>query len=182
MFNAIGLGRVGRTVFVAAGLAALAGTSVAFDNMTPEQRQALETAQAETAPAAEAGAEAAADTGGERTIFDGVFTEAQADRGMEFFNSDCSGCHGNTARGGPGSPGLVAFTLDSKYADQPLFNYWDFMRNNMPPGNAGWFTDQEYADITAYLLELHGAPAGDTELEGTQEALSTIMIVPTPEG
>lgn len=118
--------------------------------------------------------------GAELTIFDGVYTEEQAERGKALYATDCTACHGNTARGGPGSPGLVAFTLDSKYADQPLSAYWNFMVHNMPPGNAGWFTDQEYADITAYLLQLHGAPSGDTELEGTEEALSQIMIVPTP--
>lgn len=177
MWNPSSLGRVGRTMIFAAGIAALAGTSaVAFDNMTAEQRAALEASQAETAGADDA------DAGGERTIFDGVYTEAQAERGMGMYNSDCSGCHGNTGRGGPGSPGLVGFTLDSKYANKPLSDYWNFMVHNMPPGNAGWFTDQEYADVTAYLLQLHGAPAGDTELEGSEEALSTIMIVPTPEG
>lgn len=173
----------GRTALFAAGLAALAGGSAfAFDNMSPEQKAALEAAQVaqaeETAPV-EAAGEAAT---GERTIFDGVYTAEQAERGKEFFNTECSTCHSNTARGSSAAPGLIGYTLDSKYADQPLFAYWDYMRTNMPPGNAGWFTDQEYADITAYLLSLHGAPAGDTELEGTEEALSTIMIVPTPEG
>ena len=99
---------------------------------------------------------------------------------MGFFGTDCATCHSNTARGSSAAPGLIGYTLDSKYADQSLYTYFDYMRSNMPPGNAGWFTDQEYADIVAYLLELHGAPAGDTELEGTQEALSTITIVPTP--
>ncbi|AEQ52077.1 cytochrome c551 [Pelagibacterium halotolerans B2] len=101
---------------------------------------------------------------------------------MGFFGTDCATCHSNTARGSSAAPGLIGYALDSKYADQPLYTYFDYMRSNMPPGNAGWFTDQEYADIVAYLLELHGAPAGDAELEGTEEALSAIMIVPTPEG
>lgn len=172
-------GPLARAILVAASVSALAATSVlAFDNMSPEQRAALE---ANAAAAAEAAAgEASASEGGERTIFDGVFTEDQADRGARFFGTDCSGCHGNTARGTTGAPGLIAYTFDNKYANQPLYTYFDYMRTNMPPGNAGWFTDQEYADITAYLLELHGAPAGDTELEGTEEALSQIMIVPTP--
>ncbi|WP_332713928.1 c-type cytochrome [Pelagibacterium mangrovi] len=182
MLDSIGLRRLGRTVLVAAGIAALAGTSVAFDNMSAEQRAALEVAQAEANETAdEAGSEdAAADAGGERTIFDGVYTAAQAERGQGFFGSDCASCHSNTARGSSAAPGLIGYTLDNKYADRPLFDYYDYMRANMPPGNAGWFTDQEYADIVAYLLQLHGAPEGDTELEGTDEALAAIMVVPTP--
>lgn len=172
----------GRAALLATGLAALLGTSAfAFDNMSPEQKAALQTAQAEEAASStetEAGGEAA----GERTIFDGVYTDEQAERGKGFFSSDCATCHSNTARGSSAAPGLIGYTLDSKYADQPLYNYFDYMRTNMPPSNAGWFLDQEYADIVAYLLSLHGAPAGDTELEGTEEALSAIMIVPTPEG
>ncbi|MEQ8447211.1 MAG: c-type cytochrome [Pelagibacterium sp.] len=179
MWKPTNLGLAGRSALVAAGIAALAATSAfAFDNMSPEQRAALEAQATEVAAVeGEAGAE-----GGERTIFDGVYTEEQADRGMGFFGSDCAACHANTARGSSAAPGLIGYTLDNKYADQPLYDYFDYMRTNMPPGNAGWFTDQEYADIVAYLLELHGAPAGDTELEGTEEALSTITIVPTPEG
>lgn len=178
MWRPTGLGPVGRTALMAAAIATLAATSAfAFDNMSPEQRAALE---AKAAEAAAPESESAAAEGGERTIFDGVYTAEQADRGMGFFGTDCATCHSNTARGSSAAPGLIGYTLDSKYADQSLYTYFDYMRSNMPPGNAGWFTDQEYADIVAYLLELHGAPAGDAELEGTQEALSTITIVPTP--
>lgn len=150
--------------------------------MSAEQRAALEAArvaQVDAAPEAEADD---GEAGGELTIFDGVYTAEQADRGQGFFSSDCASCHANTARGSSAGPGLIGYTFDNKYAGQPLYNYFDFMRTNMPPGNAGWFTDQEYADIVAYLLELHGAPAGDTELEGTEEALSAIMVGPNPEG
>jgi len=182
MWTSRRLALAGRTALFAAGLAGLAGTSaLAFDGMSAEQRAALEAAQVAQADVA-AEAEASDEATGEATIFDGVYTEEQAARGKGFFESDCASCHANSARGSSAAPGLIGFTFDKKYADQPLFNYFDFMRANMPPGNAGWFIDQQYADITAYLLSLHGAPAGDTELEGTEEALSAIMIVPTPEG
>src|SRR5690606_18855540 len=130
MLDPIGLSRLGRTVLVAASIAALAGTSVAFDNMSAEQRAALETAQAEAAAVAneaadETGTDAAVDTGGERTIFDGVYTAAQAERGQGFFGSDCASCHSNTARGSSAAPGLIGYTLDNKYADRPLFDYFD---------------------------------------------------------
>lgn len=178
MWTSRRLAAAGRTALFAAGLAALAGTSaLAFDGMSAEQRAALEAAQV-----AQADISADAEAAGERTIFDGVYTAEQAERGKGFFNSDCASCHANSARGSSAAPGLIGYTFDSKYAEQPLYNYFDFMRTNMPPGNAGWFIDQEYADIVAYLLSLHGAPAGDSELEGTEEALSAIMIVPTPEG
>lgn len=179
MWKPTDLGLAGRSALIAVGIAALTATSAfAFGNMSAEQRAALE---AKATDVAQVESEAPAE-GGERTIFDGVYTEEQADRGMGFFGPDCATCHSNTARGSSAAPGLIGYTLDSKYADQSLYTYFDYMRANMPPGNAGWFTDQEYADIVAYLLELHGAPAGDAELEGTEEALSTIMIVPTPEG
>lgn len=118
--------------------------------------------------------------GADRTIFDGVFTAEQAAAGREHYMSVCVSCHENTARGGPGAPGLIAFTLNNKYAGQPLFVYFDYMRQNMPPGQGGWFIDEEYAEIVAFLLELHGAPAGETELPSDEEGLNAIMIVPKP--
>lgn len=117
---------------------------------------------------------------GARTIYDGVFTEEQAAAGREHYMGTCATCHENTARGGPGAPGLIAYTLNNKYADMPLFSYFDYMRQNMPPGQPGWFVDEEYAEIVAFLLQMHGAPAGDTALPADEEGLSAIMIVPAP--
>lgn len=149
----------------------------------PDAGEAVEIIQVATAGRAEADGDGAGDEvddGEIRTIFDGVFTEEQAAAGRGHYMSTCVNCHENTARGGPAAPGLIAYTLNNKYAGLPLFAYFDYMRQNMPPGQSGWFLDKEYAEIVAFLLEMHGAPAGETELPSDEEGLSAIMIVRAP--
>ena len=82
---------VGRAALLAAGMAALVGTSAfAFDGMSAEQKAALQAAQVAQADVAAEPDAAAGEAGGERTIFDGVYTQEQADRGEGFFSSDCA--------------------------------------------------------------------------------------------
>ena len=122
-----------------------------------------------------------AESSAERTIFDGVFTQEQADRGAGVFSQNCAVCHGNAARGGSDAPGLVGHTLNNKYADQPLQTYFHIMQTTMPLGRGNSLPPQTYADIMAHILSLHGAPAGEEELPFDEEGLSAIQIVRAPQ-
>jgi hypothetical protein len=46
----------------------------------------------------------------------------------------------------------------------------------MPKNNPGSLTPEEYADVTAYILQLNGLPTGDEELPGDQAAARRIRI------
>ncbi|SDG89129.1 c-type cytochrome [Pelagibacterium luteolum] len=119
-------------------------------------------------------------TEGPATIWDGVYTAEQADRGQSLFTENCSSCHGSQAGGGPAGPPLAGSTLDAK-ADTPVAAMIDYMIAAMPPESPGRLRTREYVDIMAFILEVHGAPAGETELPPTVADLNDITFATQPE-
>lgn len=168
----------GRSAIVAGAwvvMTTVAGAAFAFSDMTPEERAAREAAQAEAA-AADAGQEYE-----EKTIYDGVFTEEQKLAGRALYAQKCVTCHGNNLRGTPGGPGIVGRVLNQNYEDAPLSAYYDYIRYAMPKGAPESLTEQQYADVVAFVLSVHGAPAGDSKLVADPDLLDSITIVPKPK-
>src|SRR5690349_6724690 len=89
-----------------------------------------------------------------RTVWDGVYTAAQAQRGAKVYADQCSTCHGAEMKGGPGIPGLVGPEFQFSWNKKPVGAIFDYAKMNMPPGQAGSLSDQQYADILAAIL--HG--------------------------
>lgn len=134
--------------------------------------------------AVEAAKEKAAESGGvyEITIWDHVFSQAQADAGKALYVTNCQQCHGPTGRGGPGGPAITGVVLNKKWADTTFLDYYSFARTAMPPSKPGAVgSDQDYVNIVSYILEMHGAEAGDTELVYDEEKLGSIYIVRKPK-
>ncbi|MBJ7576780.1 cytochrome c [Devosia sp. MC532] len=117
-------------------------------------------------------------TVGPKNIFEGVYTADQALRGRQLYVDNCAACHGPTAGGGSAAPGLIGSVLDLK-AGMMLSDLVDYMIMAMPPEAPGKLRTAEYVDITAYLLELHGAEAGETELPRKIKDLAEFEIVET---
>ena len=106
----------------------------------------------------------------QKSVQDGVYTAAQADRGETLFGGSCASCH---------SP--KEFTgkefLD-KWQGKPLFDLFDTVKATMPMDNPGSLTTEQYVDTVAYLLEINAFPAGNDDLKGDDEAaLKAITIL-----
>ena len=111
-----------------------------------------------------------------RTIQDGVYTAEQADRGAELVGNACSLCHGNTLRGSPAGPSVMSGFFD-KWGSKPLAELYTYISTEMPADNPGGMEPAEYADITARILSLAGAPEGSEELVPDEAVLANITIV-----
>lgn len=131
--------------------------------------------------AKEKAAAAAAESTYDVTIWDHVFTQEQADAGKALYTTNCLGCHGKTGRGSPGGPPITGVALNKKWSDTTLLDIYTFARAYMPPGKAGTIgTEQDYVDIIAYIIEMHGAEPGDTRLPYDETTLGNIYIVKKP--
>lgn len=95
------------------------------------------------------------------TVWDGVYTDVQAERGRAVFGQSCSTCHTLASSGrGPlvGEPFWTSFT--QKTVGQLL----TYVATSMPNGAPGSLPQSSYNDIVAAILESNGLPSGSDEL------------------
>ena len=110
------------------------------------------------------------------TLWEGVYTEAQALRGKQVYEPNCQSCHAADMRGGPAVRGLVGVAFQFLWKGKPLSELYSSMRTKMPPGNPGTLSEQEYIDVLALILQQNGFPSGDGELKPELDALQEIPI------
>jgi len=108
-----------------------------------------------------------------RTVWDGVYTEAQAARGITAFGQSCGGCHTLAAEGK--SP-LAGEPFWKSFAQKTAGDLLEFVSANMPNGTPGSLSEPTYNDLVALILKSNGFPAGTTELG--RNAVADVQIVP----
>jgi mono/diheme cytochrome c family protein len=101
------------------------------------------------------------------TIWDGVYTAAQADQGEQLSVAHCFACH--EARRWAG--------LVGGWSERPVRELYQFIRTTMPRDNPRSLSREEYAAVVAYILELGGAAAGATSLPSDDDSLGRIQVV-----
>ena len=113
-----------------------------------------------------------------RTVWDGVYSSSQAERGAKTYKSQCEMCHGAEMKGGPDVPSLVGVEFKFNWNGKPAGELFDYIKTMMPPGQAGTLSDQECADLLATIFKSNGFPSADgVELPTTRDALQTTTIV-----
>ena len=120
--------------------------------------------------------QAAAAASGSRSVWSGVFTEAQDKRGAAIYSRECSTCHGERLKGGEGAPALTGPEFTTTWNGQTIADLFDRIRQTMPapPEQPGKLTPQQNADVVAHMLSVNGFPAGTTELPSDVEPLKQI--------
>jgi mono/diheme cytochrome c family protein len=116
------------------------------------------------------------------TVLDGVYTDAQAQRGQGVYEANCASCHKENLEGNPEAPALKGPTFMEVWRDDALDGLYQHMKTRMPRlpgGEPGSLTEAQYADIVAYVLKSNDYPAGQKEL--TPAAMATTMLV-GPDG
>ena len=99
-----------------------------------------------------------------RTIWNGVYSDAQADRGHTMYMQNCSRCHGVNLWGTFEIPPLVGrFML--YYAGTTLDVLFDYISTAMPLDHPGALSPAANADIVAFILKSNDIPSG---LEGAE--------------
>jgi mono/diheme cytochrome c family protein len=112
-----------------------------------------------------------------KTVWDGVFTTAQAERGKEnYLTGRCGGCHKLDLTGDRG-PALKGEDFIAHWENGSVITLFDKIRETMPQNSPNDVTEDAKADIVAYLLQANGFPTGRTELRADAESLGIIDIV-----
>ena len=110
---------------------------------------------------------------------DSIFTRAQALRGEVVYDAHCASCHGPKLEGTPASA-LTGERFVSKWADgkHTVDDLYYITRTQMPYGEAGKLTRQQYIDVVAFMLNKNGYQPGDQELPADPAVLRKITIKP----
>src|SRR5262245_37134792 len=116
---------------------------------------------------------APAQTQAARTVQDGVYTNAQAERGQAIYAKRCASCHGNTLNGAQAPP-LVGDVFVGNWRSEPLSALVGKIRNTMPADAPGELTADQSVDIVAHILKVGGFPAGATALASADDVSSKI--------
>ncbi len=112
-------------------------------------------------------------TPAKNTLWDGLYTEAQAARGNAVFSTTCANCHTLDAEG---ERPLSGKEFWDSYTQKTVGDLFAFMQKNMPNGNGGSLSENTYADLVALVLQSNGVPAGTTDL--VPSAVAAIPIIP----
>ena len=109
-----------------------------------------------------------------KTVWDGAYTDAQAERAQGTFSATCSRCHTLTP---DGARPLVGDQFWQANTQKTVGDLLKFVSANMPNGrDAGSLSPSSYNDLVALILKSNGFPAGATEV--TPEAVASIQIIP----
>jgi mono/diheme cytochrome c family protein len=112
----------------------------------------------------------------ERSVWSGVYTAAQADRGKLVYSGHCARCHGDDLGANRAYP-LAGERFIDHWDAHTLAHLFRFIRESMPPGaEARTVAESDKRDAMAYLLQQNGFPAGSAELAHGDDELASVQI------
>jgi cytochrome c len=114
-------------------------------------------------------AAAQANSSSTKTIWEGVYTTAQAESGERLAAQNCVICHAPSTEWG--HPSFIAAWNGRSIADLR-----EHIQASMPFDRPGALTSQEYTDIVAYMLKLGNVPPGEQPLPTGKEAQEQIGV------
>ena len=115
------------------------------------------------------------------SVWSGVYTQAQNERGEQLYSGACAQCHGLKLNGAaqpdqPPSPAIARATFLRKWDGKTVAELVTYVRTMMPTDNPGTLTDQQSIDVVAHMFAVSNIPAGDKELPPDPKALEGIVI------
>jgi mono/diheme cytochrome c family protein len=111
-----------------------------------------------------------------RSVWDGVYTTEQADRGQALYTANCASCHAETLGGGETAPALTGVAFNATWDGVALSGLFERMRLTMPPGKTGTLSREQHADILAHLLRASQFPTGQDALSADRTTLENIRF------
>ena len=110
------------------------------------------------------------------SIWDGAYTNAQADRGKQAYGQNCARCHGGALEGNDEIPALASAHLMVDFDGQTVGDLVQRIQTTMPMDNPGTLNAQTVADIASFILKSNNLPAGSTEVPADPSAQHTIRF------
>src|SRR6516225_4170030 len=112
-----------------------------------------------------------------QSVWDGVYSAAQAERGKAAFETSCVNCHNRDLAGSVRGPALRGDKFMLSWQNGSVNNLFSKIRFSMPATYPDSVSDEVKLDVVAYLLQVNAFPAGSVDLKMDAERLEAIQIV-----
>ena len=113
----------------------------------------------------------------DKTVWDGIYTEAQSKRGEEIYKQRCVSCHGGDLGGSELAPSLTGAEFTANWNDLPLGELSERVRVTMPQDQPGVLSRPQTADLVAFMLHKGGFPTGSADLAPDSTTLNSIKFL-----
>jgi mono/diheme cytochrome c family protein len=111
-----------------------------------------------------------------KSVWDGVYADAQSKRGEEVSKKSCVSCHGEELAGSDLAPALKGDDFKGAWSGRTAAELFEKIQTTMPADQAGSLKPEESADLVAYMFKLNEYPAGASNLTSDMAALQQIKI------
>jgi hypothetical protein len=115
-----------------------------------------------------------------RSVWDGAYASAQAERGKSRFTSLCRRCHNDDLNGSERGPALRGERFLTNWEAQDLGRLFAKIKGTMPPDSPASLADDEYVDVLGYILQVNGFPSGQDAVAAS--TLDSIVMARKPDG
>ncbi len=119
-----------------------------------------------------------------RSVADGVYSAAQAQRGAALYKAQCASCHGDALEGVVG-PMLAGDGFAAAWGGRSMADLVDKIQNTMPLGSPGTLSRPQSIDIAAHMLQVGKFKAGQADLAAAalpQVTFPSVRAATAPAG
>ena len=108
------------------------------------------------------------------TVWDGIYSPQQAERGRAVYESRCAACHGADLSGTSEARPLAGERFMQDWSEDTLDNLFGRIQRLMPYDDPGSLDEAAYLDTLAYMLQFNAFPAGERDL--VAEGIAAIRV------
>lgn len=110
------------------------------------------------------------------TVWSGVYSKAEAERGRQAYKQLCSRCHGADLKGGLTAPGLVGAKFFDRWHDLRLDDVVSYIQAAMPREHEFYVPADSARAIVSLMLQESGVPAGKEDMSTDVNVQRNILI------
>jgi len=112
----------------------------------------------------------------EPSVWDGVYSSAQAKRGQALYAKACASCHREDLEGHGPTPSLAGSEFRDRWDGQTLDDLFEKMQATMPGDHPGSLSREDNGAILAFILRSNEMPAGEKDLTTDSDSLAKIRF------
>ncbi len=112
----------------------------------------------------------------ETSVWDGIYSSAQAKRGQALYVKACASCHRDDLEGHGPTPSLAGSEFRDRWDGQTLDDLFEKMQVTMPGDHPGSLSREENGVILAFILRSNEMPAGEKDLRTESDWLAKIRF------